>query len=373
MPSQGVSSPKKWQPPFHCGGCKRPYPADHFPHSCPHCGALYEFAEDLILNPLEDREGLHRYQTTFPLPPGAPLVSLGEGRTPLISAAIKDREIHFKCEHLNPTGSFKDRGSAILVSALQARGVRRAVEDSSGNAGASFAAYAARAGIQARVFVPDYASGPKMRQMVALGAEVIRVQGPRSAASAAVLTEVEEGAVYASHAYLPHGLAGMATVAYEIHEQLGGAPGSVVTPIGQGSLLLGLYQGFRALEAAGKLRQFPQLIGVQARACAPIWAVYTAGASGLEWMREGKTVAEGIRIIHPLRGDQVIRAVEASGGAVVAVEEEVILAGQAQLSRGGFYVEPTSAVVIPGLMSMWDQARDPVVLVLTGSGFKSAS
>jgi threonine synthase len=165
----------------------------------------------------------------------------------------------------------------------------------------------------------------------------------------------------------------MATVAYEIHEQLGGAPGSVVTPIGQGSLLLGLYQGFRALEAAGKLRQFPQLIGVQARACAPIWAVYTAGASGLEWMREGKTVAEGIRIIHPLRGDQVIRAVEASGGAVVAVEEEVILAGQAQLSRGGFYVEPTSAVVIPGLMSMWDQARDPVVLVLTGSGFKSAS
>jgi len=255
------------------------------------------------------------------------------------------------------------------VSALAAVGIEGAVEDSSGNAGSSFAAYAARTGIKAQVFVPAYASGPKQAQIKAYGAEVVRIKGPRSAAAQAVLRAAEGGVVYASHVYLPHGLAGMATVAFEIVEQLGRSPGAVVLPVGHGSLLLGIFRGFQAMVEAGVIEDTPPLVGVQARACAPIWAAHTAGPLGL--VTEGETVAEGIRILHPLRRDAVLAAVGASGGRMVAVDEEAIIEGRNALSRRGFFVEPTSAVVWPALLYTLEELQDPVVVVLTGSGLKS--
>ncbi len=129
----------------------------------------------------------------------------------------------------------------------------------SGNAGASFAAYAAKAGIQARVFVPEYASGPKSQQIAAYGAELVRVPGPRSAAADAVLAEARAGKAYASHAYLPFGLAGYATIAFELYEAMGDAPGTIVAPVGHGGLLLGLVRGFRALQASGAITNMPQI------------------------------------------------------------------------------------------------------------------
>jgi threonine synthase len=248
--------------------------------------------------------------------------------------------------------------------------VEKAVEDSSGNAGASFAAYASRAGWQAKVFVPDYAAGPKRRQIEAYGAEVVRVLGPRSAATEAALAEVERGSVYASHAHLPYGLAGIATLAFELYEQLGREPGALVLPVGQGTLLLGAYRGFLALRAAGRIERLPQIIGVQAMACAPLWAVFSGGASRLQWVQERETAAEGIRILRPLRGDDVLAAITASRGKMVAVEEAEILAGRDWLSRHGFFVEPTSAVVWPAFEQLADELPDPIVLVLTGSGMK---
>jgi threonine synthase len=269
-----------------------------------------------------------------------------------------------------PTGSFKDRGTVVLVNALVAAGVSDAVEDSSGNAGASFAAYAARAGIRARVVVPDYASPIKLAQIRAYGAEVVRVLGPRSNASEVVLRMAAGGAVYASHAHQPHGLAGMATAAFEIYEQLGAAPGCVVTPVGQGTLLLGLARGFAALQAAGRIDRLPALIGVQARACAPIWAVSRGGAAGLRLMGEGETIAEGIRIRNPIRGDAVLAAVESTGGWIEAVEEEEIAVGRQALAQIGMWVEPTSAVVWPALRAGAARMVEPVVAVLSGSGYK---
>ena len=165
--------------------------------------------------------GIWRYRNTFGLPDDAPVISLGEGNTPLVWGKASGQEAAFKCEFLNPSGSFKDRGSATLVSFLRSRGVSEAVEDSSGNAGASFAAYAARGGIKARVFVPEAASGPKRSQIAAYGAEVVPVPGPRTNAAEAVRREAEAGAIYASHAYLPFNIPGYATLAYELVEQLG--------------------------------------------------------------------------------------------------------------------------------------------------------
>jgi threonine synthase len=319
--------------------------------------------------PAEPTRGLQRYRRTFPLG-DHPLISLGEGGTPLSQIQVEGRQLFIKNEHLNPTGSFKDRGTAVLVSVLAAEGVRAAVEDSSGNAGSSFAAYASRVGWDSKVFVPDYAAGPKRRQIEAYGAQVVRILGPRSSATEAALKEVESGSVYASHVYLPHGLAGMATIAFELYEQLGREPGALLMPVGQGSLMLGAYRGFLALQAAGRIDRLPWLIGVQAMACAPLWAVHSGGASALQWVEERQTVAEGIRSLRPLRGDAVLAAIEDSQGTVIAVEEDEILDGRQQLSRRGFYVEPTSAVVWPALEQLLTDLPDPVVMVLTGSGLK---
>ncbi|MDX1437054.1 MAG: pyridoxal-phosphate dependent enzyme, partial [Anaerolineales bacterium] len=301
----------------------------------------------------------------------APLVTLGEGDTPLVFSKIAGREIGFKLDYLNPTGSFKDRGTAPLVSVLLSRGILSAVEDSSGNAGASFAAYAAQAGIQARVFVPDYAAGPKRAQIAAYGAELVRIAGPRSNATIAVQRAADDGAAYASHVHQPFGLMGMATIAYEIVAALGSAPGTLVTPVGQGSLLLGAWRGFKALYRAGVIRDLPRLVGVQAAACAPIWAVFTAGAAGLSWVTERETAAEGVRIKNPIRGDLILQAVQESHGTMVAVEEKEIQPGRDALAGLGYCVEPTSAIVWDGLNQVLKSAADPVVVMLTGSGYKS--
>ena len=320
--------------------------------------------------------GIWRYHHTFGLPKNAPVVTLGEGNTPLVWAEAATglsfgKQVAFKLETLNPTGSHKDRGVALLASFLRSQNITEAVEDSSGNAGASFAAYAARAGIKARVFIPDYASGPKRNQIAAYGAELVRIMGRRSDVADAVRRAADDGAVYASHAYLPHLLPGFATAAYEIVEQLGQSPGTVISPAGHGILLLGLARGFDNLKRAGVVARVPRLVGVQALSCAPLWAVYSHGQAGLGWVTEGDTIAEGVRVSTPIRGDAVLSAVQASQGTLLATPEENILPGRNELARRGFYVEPTSAIVWDALGQMIEQAPEPVVVVLTGSGLKS--
>jgi len=339
---------------------------------------VYDFSAPLVYQrpqpPAPDRRGLERFRDSLPIAPAAPLISLGEGGTPLLPVQVASRVLHFKCEHLNPTGSYKDRGTAVLISALSSAGVTEAVEDSSGNAGASFAAYAARAGVRARVFVPSSASGPKRSQIEAYGAELVLVEGPRSAASEAVRRAADGGgAAYASHAYLPHGMAGVATMAYEIVEQLGRAPGTVIAPVGHGGLLVGLHRGFDALLRAGVVSARPRMVGVQAQACAPVWAAFKSGGPGLSLVQEGETRAEGIRVRFPVRGDAVLDAVEATGGTVIAVTEEELLLAWDLLGRAGLNVEPTSAVVWTAATLLLEDLPDPVVAILTGSGFKTSA
>jgi threonine synthase len=359
--------------PFVCTSCGRAAPPGLSYH-CPTCGGVFDLDAPISYAPAPtsvDRSGVGHYRSSFPLADGAPWISLGEGGTPLIPAAIDDRTVHFKCEHLNPTGSFKDRGAAVLVSALAAAGVREAIEDSSGNAGAAFAAYAARAGIRARVFIPDGASPRKRAQIEAYGADLVRLLGPRSQVAEAIRREADAGATYASHIWLPFGIAGFASLAFELVEQLGRAPGAVLLPAGHGTLVLGLARGFEAMLRAGAITRAPMLIATQAAACAPLWAAHQAGGQAVGWVREGETRAEGIRILQPLRGDAVLQAVEQSRGTFVAVDEPTIERGEAELASRGFFVEPTSAVVWGALEATLRSLPDPVVAVLTGSGLKS--
>lgn len=357
-----------------CTNCRRPFPLTELPYRCPVCGGIFDFSElpPFSLDRVDSHlPGIWKYQHTFSLPEGAPIVTLGEGQTPLVWAEVAGKQVGFKLEMLNPTGSFKDRGSAVLLSLLKSKGIQSAVEDSSGNAGASFAAYAASVGVHAKVFVPDSASGPKRQQIEAYGAEVIRIMGPRSNASDAVLKAAAQGEVYASHAYLPFGLVGYATLAYEIFEQLGRAPGSVIAPVGQGNLWLAMGRGFENLQKAGVIEKMPQMIGVQALACAPIWAIHQYGPGALGWVTEAETLAEGVRIKIPVRGDAVLQFANRHQGAFIAVDEEHILPGRDQLARLGFYVEPTSALVWQALSEVLGSVPDPVVVILTGHGLKN--
>lgn len=359
---------------IHCVNCNYSFPSDGVPYRCPKCGGIFDFDDIPVYNPSlvdDQKPGIWKYKHLFGLGDSMPEVFLGEGNTPLVYKNISGKKIGFKLEYLNPTGSFKDRGTAPLVSFLKSRSVKTAIEDSSGNAGASFAAYAAYADIEAKVYVPSYASGPKRRQIQAYGAEVIPVEGPRSKATELVMKKAASGQIYASHAYLPFGLPGYATVAYELYRQIGKAPGTVITPVGQGNLFLGAFRGFISLKKAGLIKRIPKMIGVQALACAPLWAVYKFGSAGLGWVTEGETLAEGVRILHPLRGDKILELVMEYDGELVSVEEENIRPGWNKLAQLGFYTEPTSAIVWDALEQVINRLPEPIVLVLTGSGLKT--
>jgi threonine synthase len=355
-----------------CSKCGQGYPAEGVPFCCTKCGGLYDwdaFPDFLSIGTDPSLSGLWKYRPLLGLPDSAPTVTLGEGNTPLIEDDYQGHRIAYKMEFLNPSGSYKDRGSAVLLSFLLSRGVTSAVEDSSGNAGASFAAYASRAGLRARVYVPESASGPKRCQIEVYGAELITIQGPRSAAASAVRQEAERGAVYASHAFLPFGLPGIATIAYELVAQLGSTPGSVIAPVGHGSLLLGIMRGFCAMRKASNIQTQPLFVGVQARECAPVWARYTGQT---EKVREGVTLAEGVRVQDPLRGDAILKEFVREQDIILAISEDRILPGRNELARRGIYVEPTSALVWAALEQLVGHIPEPVILVLSGSGFKYA-
>lgn len=354
-----------------CARCHQTAPYDPRNWRCP-CGGPWEPLRPLPFDPRAirpRRPGIWRYADLWPFP-GDP-ITLGEGWTPLIPLPSIHPALWVKLDYLMPTGSYKDRGTATGLNALRALGVDRVMDDSSGNAGASLAAYAARGGLAATLFAPAHASPGKKRQIRAMGAQLVEVPGPRAQATLALQQALEAGGIYASHVYNPFVLLGLAAAAWEIWEQLGRAPDAVVTPLGHGMLFLGLWLGFEALQAAGVIEGLPRLYGVQAAACAPLAQAFAAGAAEPVPVEEGETIAEGVRIAAPPRGREVLEAARATGGATLAVPEEAIRIAQETLARNGLFVEPTGALA----MAAWPRILRPgdraVVLMLTGSGLKS--
>ncbi len=260
-----------------------------------------------------------------------------------------------------------------MINVLRELGVKRVVEDSSGNAGASLAAYAARAGIEAEVYVPAYTSPNKLAQIAVYGARLVKVEGPRERAAQAAQKAAAQGAYYASHYYNPFTLEGLKTIAYEIWEQLDWrAPDNLVLPVGQGTLLLGAHHGFKHLLAADLIEKPPRLFAVQAEPCAPLYEAYQRGLDDAFPVEKNETVAGGISIAQPVRGRQILAAVRQTGGAVLAVDDEETLRSRDELARRGLYVEPTSAVAIAALLRLRGLIgpEETTVVPLTGSGLK---
>jgi threonine synthase len=352
--------------PRRCLACDSPAgAADAWRCRCGGPWALEPFGRVPPLDALRDRPGgLWRYREALPVD-GVP-VSLGEGGTPLVPS--RDGRFRFKVESANPTGSFKDRGAALLLTAARTAGARGLVEDSSGNAGAAIAAYAARAGLEATIYVPEGASPGKLAQVAAYGARVVRVPGSRDDVAAAA--QAAPGR-YASHCWDPTFFHGTKTIAYELWEALGGrAPDHVVTPVGHGTMLLGLWLGFRELLRAGAIARLPRLLAVQSAACAPL-----AGPALGRGPGAGDTVAEGIRVLRPARPDEIRRAVAESGGRFLVVDDAEIVSARGRLGREGFFVEPTAAVAPAAAWRLLDEGAfapsEIVVVPLTGHGLKA--
>ncbi len=356
---------------FRCPRCGATPPAEPATWRCPGCGGPLD-ADATPLDPSAALagEGLWRYRSWLPV---ATPLTLGEPTTPLVRVGWGDRELVVKLEGALPTGSFKDRGAAVLVSWLAERGVRHVVEDSSGNAGAALAAYAARAGIACDIFVPADAPSAKLVQIEATGARTLGIAGPREAVTDAAIAAAAAGATYASHAWNPLYLVGTQTFAFELWEQLGRAvPDVVVVPTGGGALLLGAHLGFSALRAAGLADRVPRLVAAQADAVAPLVRAAEAGLAEPPPIEPGETAADGIRIARPVRGARILSALAETGGTAVGVREADLHAAHAGLARQGVLVERTSAVAVaaaarPGVAG----PGETVVVAATGHGLKT--
>lgn len=356
-----------------CTDCGTMYPDELFIHLCAKCGGVFDFNKPptIFLSELDvSLPGMWKYRASFCGLEGSPVISLGEGNTPFIWDDPITREIGFKFESLNPTGSYKDRGTALILSRLAGLGITEAVEDSSGNAGASFSAYCARAGVKARVYVPESASGPKRRQIEQYGAELILVPGPRSEAARAVLEAIETGQAYGSHAYLPFGLPGIATIAYELLIQAGRSIGTIITPAGHGALLLGIMRGFAALQNAGEISNQPYYVGVQAESCSPMALAFREGLENMANSPEGATLAEGVRVARPVRAKAILNEFGRNGGEVVSVPENELLPALHDLAAKGIYCEPTSALVWTALKKNLHRLPHPIILIISGNGLK---
>jgi threonine synthase len=320
--------------------------------------------------------GLWRYLEALPLPAAAQPVSLGELCTPLLPIEDAASRLHLKLDFLFPTGSFKDRGAAVMMTMIRHLGVSHVVEDSSGNAGAAVAAYAAAAGISASIYVPTSAPAAKTAQIALYGANLVRIPGPRAAATEAAQQEAAHS-YYASHVWNPFFLEGVKTVAFEIWEQLEQqAPDWVITPVGHGTMLLGLYNGFNYLLRTGMIQRLPRIVGVQAAAVAPLAAVMAQRVDRLPEVVAGDTLADGIAITRPLRWQQILGAVRTTDGQIVTVTENEIKQAVLAWARRGILMEPTSATALAAYTALsGDQefsASDVVVVPVTGSGVKSA-
>ncbi|HTT80351.1 MAG TPA: threonine synthase, partial [Stellaceae bacterium] len=318
---------------------------------------------------------LWRYRAALAVA-GAPRVSLGEGWTPLVARQWNGAPVWFKLESQMPTGSFKDRGTAVMLNHLLAVGVGRVHEDSSGNAGASLATYAAAAGLPCTIFVPRAAPRGKIVQIAAVGAAVRRVPGTRQEVTEAALAAAHSDSFYASHNWQPFFIEGTKTLAYELWEQFGfRAPDNIVAPTGYGSNILGLDRGFDELSRRGEVARRPRLFAAQAANCAALAAAWSAGADDVVAFAPQPTIADGIATVQPVRTKEVLAALRRSGGGVVAVPESEIAPAVRALGRIGLFVEPTAAVAGAALSRLFAAGTlhrdETTVAVLTGHGLKA--
>lgn len=348
---------------FRCTKCGSEFA--EFRYTCARCDSAL-LLEDAPIRWDPQGAGLWRYRSMLPVRRS---ISLSEGNSPLVKRRDSPDEVFLKVEGDNPTGSFKDRGTSVVISDAHNRGFRTATVASTGNMGASVAAYSAYANIAARIFIPPGIPQEKVAQISAYGAELVPVEGDFSEAVRRSRQEAEAGAYLASTGLNPYFIEGLKTIAFELYEQMG-VPDKIIVPTGTGGLLTAIFKGFRELNALGVIDRLPQMIAVQAAEVAPIVEAWREGTEPRPPPPGATTIASAILVKVPFNGRSAIAAIDRSGGYGVTVTDHQILQAIRELGREGIFAEPAAAASMAAMGQIERRPDDRTALVITGSGLK---
>jgi threonine synthase len=375
---------------FQCLECERRLDPAEVRYICPSCAGNLDVLYDY------DRAGRHltrealarnsnrsmwRYMPLLPIEPNSPVPPLTVGWTPLyesarLASALGISRVLIKDDGRNPTASFKDRPSALLVAKARELGATLITTASSGNAGSALAGMCAASAMRSVIFVPVTAPVAKIAQLQVYGATVVLVEGSYDEAADLSLEAGERFGWYQrSTGYNPFTVEGKKTAAFEIAEQLEWqTPDRVIVGVGDGNIIGGLWKGFIELRGLGLIDRLPKITGVQADGAAPI--VAAVNGDGVVRPVDAKTIADGICVGRPRDATRAVRAMTESGGGGITVTDEEILSAIGRLAREtGVFAEPGAAASFAGLIRMCATNRidkdETVVLVITGSGLKA--
>ena len=371
--------------PFICLDCgKQSGTLRVYPYRCRACGGVLYFTPDTDVErglPLVDRaeQGVWRFWRLLPPVEREYRISLGEGGTFLhradrLGRIVGLRRLYLKNEATNPSGSFTDRGMAVEVSYALSLGYTSVACFSRGNTGVSAAAYAAKAGIECRVYTSPQIERGKLYQLIAYDAKItFREKLPRSE-----IKDLMKEHIYFIDQTSPYFLSGLKTLAYELAEQVeGGLADVVVVPVGDGGNLSMLWQALKEMRYLGLLgdRQLPRLVAVQSKGCMPLVEAFRRGTAKVRWSRRVNTFFHDIASPNPTMGEHALKAVRESRGIAVAVSDEEIIEAARQLAKTeGLLAEPAAASTVAAVKRLVEEGTiDPgesVVCIITGSGLK---
>ncbi len=375
-----------------CSGCGRQLPCTQIQTYCPDCQspllARYDLAaigqhvdrDEIIHRP----RGMWRWHELLPVQEPHNVVFLGEGDTallalPHIGETLGLKRLYIKDESSNPTGTFKARGLAAAVSRARELGVDKVVIPTAGNAGGAMAAYAARAGLKALIYMPKDTPRANIEESRITGAEVVLIDGLISDAAVVAGEKARsEGWFDVSTFKEPYRLEGKKIMGYELAEAFEwNLPDVIIYPTGGGTGLAGMWKAFAELEALGWLqtKKKPRMVAVQAEGCAPIVRAFETGAAFCDFWLNAKTVASGLRVPKSFADRMILDNVRESQGTAVAVSDAAILGAQHELGKmEGIFPAPEGAATVAALRLLvwkgWIQPEESVVLFNTGSGLK---
>jgi threonine synthase len=380
---------------YRCSLCGREYAAGEVTYTCPRDGGNLDVALDYAsiqktYSPDQIRrseeQSLWRYLPLLPVgdPGGQGTPQRAAGWTPIFAppqlrAGLGLRSLWIKDESRNPTASFKDRASAVVVARAREAGAQVVVTASTGNAGAALAGMAASVGQKAVIFAPRTAPSAKVAQLLIFGAKVLLVDGNYDQAFDLSIQAAHEFGWYCRNTgYNPFTIEGKKTAALEIWEQLLGRqafdrPLVVFVSVGDGNIISGLHKGFKDLEALGWLERMPRLFGIQAEGSAAVASAFLAGTETITPV-SAVTLADSISVDLPRDGVRAVRAARQTSGTYLTVADSEILAALAELGKVGIFAEPAGAAAYAGLLRALEagliQPDDPVLVLNTGSGLK---
>jgi threonine synthase len=356
-----------------CESCHKKYLSSEPIWRCK-CGGFLslDFHARFPLEKIQKRKPtMWRYREALPIFHDKHIISFNEGFTPIVEEEFFGKRVLLKQDYLFPSGSFKDRGASVLVSKIKELGIKKVIEDSSGNAGAAIAAYCTKANIDCHIYVPEKTSAEKLSQIERYGAYLHKIPGTREDAAKAALHQAKT-TYYASHYWNPYFFHGTKTFIFEIIEQLGwNTPDTLMLPVGNGTILYGSYIGLKELQHEKIIQKLPKIIGIQAENCAPLATTWKNKSETLEIINSKETIAEGIAIANPVRFKNILFTINETNGDFITVKENEIKEALDQTLKKGYYVEPTSAVVVAGFKKYYTRRNERIVLPLTGHGLKT--